>query len=253
MRRIILGFLVGLALSVIGHAAQAQYASASQPLGNTPDVVLLNQGSGCSANTAPCATVTSPSVRFGQPVQLTCSTIATPFQYQECIDTSLSPPELKQYIGSTWWPIWTLSPSSGPTIILPIVVGTTPVSNGTLNCILYDNSNVLGCTTVLPNGTTIGTTQVYTNTGTQAAITVAEVDWNASSPAAGITFPLPASPTDHDCRTMVNNSQQYTYPATLSGNGKNIGPAGDTTISSYVPGPIKVCYSSGAGYWSQSL
>lgn len=137
MRRALIGLLAVVAAAIIGHGAQAaagpSYPAASQPLGNTADVVLLYQGAGCPSNAAPCATVTSPSVRFGQPIQLTCSTVVSPFQYQHCIDTSLSPPQEKEYIGTTWWPLWILNGSTGPSLALTNFSITNLTVAGTLS------------------------------------------------------------------------------------------------------------------------
>jgi hypothetical protein len=103
-----------LLLGLLGFAAPASaHSAASQPLGLTPDAVILNQGSGCPTNTTPCATVWSPSVRFGQPLPTNCLAIGAPFPYQQCIDTTASPPILKEFIGSAWYPVATLSPTAG--------------------------------------------------------------------------------------------------------------------------------------------
>lgn len=62
---------------------------------------------------------------------------------------------------------------------IPLVVGTTPVTGGASNCLLYDLSNILTCSTALPNGTTAttqspgdNTTKVATDTFVQAATTL---------------------------------------------------------------------------------
>ncbi len=104
MRRLSLVLCALLALGSVGHAASvvSGFPQASQPLGNIPDAVLLDQGTGCPGNVPPCTTSQSPSLRVGQPFQ---STVApgTPFKYQLWWDTTVSgTPVLKIYDGSTW-------------------------------------------------------------------------------------------------------------------------------------------------------
>ncbi len=104
MRWLLLILYVTLLLGSVGHAASvvSGFPQASQPLGNIPDAVLLDQGTGCPGNVPPCTTSQSPSLRVGQPFQ---STVApgTPFKYQLWWDTTVSgTPKLKIYDGSTW-------------------------------------------------------------------------------------------------------------------------------------------------------
>jgi hypothetical protein len=109
---------LGLLLGAFIGSAQAQlpparYPAATQPL-NGQDAVLMDQGSGCLSGIAPCTTKQSPSTRVGQPIQTNCAAIASPFQYQQCDDTSVSPVTRKIYIGTTWFALYTLG-SAGPT------------------------------------------------------------------------------------------------------------------------------------------
>jgi hypothetical protein len=151
----VLRFLAALLLlmnfSVAAEAGSpfSGFPSASQPLGNVPTYVPMDQGTDCKASSpVSCSTVQSDALRLGQPIQTNCSTIVSPFQYQECDDTSQSPPVLKQYIGTTWWPLWTLDPSAGPVFHPGIVVGTTAVQSGTNGYALYDNNGTLGNATI---------------------------------------------------------------------------------------------------------
>ena len=80
---------------------------------NGVDAVPLDQGSGCPTSTAPCVTSKVSSLYLGQPIQTNCLAIIAPFPYQQCIDT-LGSPILYEYIGTTWFPVFTLSPTAGP-------------------------------------------------------------------------------------------------------------------------------------------
>ncbi len=96
------------------HAASvvSGYPNASQPLGNIPDAVLLDQGTGCPNNVPPCTTSKSPSLRVGQPFQSN-SAPNPPFKYQLWWDTTTAGlPKLKIYDGSTWNLIATLNTSA---------------------------------------------------------------------------------------------------------------------------------------------
>jgi hypothetical protein len=204
MRRVLIGLLA--ALSIIGYAQAAggpSYQPATQPLGSIPDVVLIYQGAGCPTNAAPCSTLTSPSLRFGQPLSVTCSTIALPWQYQQCIDTSLNPPVLKEYIGSTWWPIFTLNSStgvifsgtlSGNTLVNPTITGGTisgsAISGGTIAGAAITTSTFSGGTItengvaqVFPaSGNIVGTSDTQTLTNK----TIVENGATQNFPASGV-------------------------------------------------------------------
>jgi hypothetical protein len=124
MRRFSILFGIMLAALIAAGTAQASSTfsglpAATQPLGTVPDYVPMDQGTGCP-NGSPCATVQSPSLRFGQPVQQVCSSIATPFPYQQCIDTSVTPRALRVFLGSTWVTIATLDSADGLWVPYPI-------------------------------------------------------------------------------------------------------------------------------------
>lgn len=141
MRRTLLPLFLLLAWCGVANAAStvSGLPQATQPLGTTPDAVLLDQGTGCPTNVSPCTTKQSPSVRVGQPVQATCSSIASPFTYQQCIDTSVSPPVLKEYIGSTWRPLLTLN-TGGPGLNLTATVSGTVTSTQLVNTITCNDT-----------------------------------------------------------------------------------------------------------------
>ena len=126
--------LLGLALGLLLFSAAAfagspaGFPQASVPLGNSPDAMWIDQGAGCPSNVAPCTSSQVSSLRVGQPIQTNCAAVATPFQYQECIDTSASPPLLKQYLGTVWWVIATLDPVNGWQLT---PVGKVSISNAT--------------------------------------------------------------------------------------------------------------------------
>ncbi len=90
MRRLVIALLVGL-LGIGSAEAAGTFNSlpqASVPLGNLPDDVPMDQGTGCPTVGSNCTTSQVSSLRLGQPIQATCSAIAIPFLYQQCIDTS---------------------------------------------------------------------------------------------------------------------------------------------------------------------
>lgn len=134
----LLGLLL-LSLLISSSASAATITSlpaASQPLASG-DAVWVEQGAGCATNTVPCADKQTPSLRVGQPIQTNCAAIVTPFQYQYCIDTSVSPPQLKAFIGVAWWEIAVLDPSLGfqlvlnPPTPLSVANGGTGLASGT--------------------------------------------------------------------------------------------------------------------------
>src|SRR5437588_6340474 len=100
MRRIFL--ILCLLLSWSG-TAWAQGSPSSLPLATLPldgnDAVWVDEGTGCPNQ--PCTSKKSPSTRVGQPVQQPMGPV-TPFDYQQWIDTSQNPPQLKQFFGATW-------------------------------------------------------------------------------------------------------------------------------------------------------
>jgi hypothetical protein len=102
-----------LLLLPAGAWGQQIYPPASQPLGSISDAVNFYQGSGCPTNALPCSTVSSSSLRFGQPIQAACFSLLSPFPYQQCIDTADSPAILREYIGAAWYPVATLDPING--------------------------------------------------------------------------------------------------------------------------------------------
>lgn len=102
-----------------------------------------------------------------------------------------------------------------------------------------------------PVGSSCGASIKITATGTVAVQSAQTVIWDPTSPAA-VTFTLALAPVDNYCQSFVNASQQVTYPLQISGNGNDIGPAGATTAGFFGNGSARYCYSSAAGYWSQS-
>ncbi len=124
-------------------AAWGQNTPSLWPLATLPldglDRVMLDQGSGCPNQ--PCATKSAPSTRVGQPVQQ-ASTPVGPFPYQQWIDTSQSPPQLKEYIGATWYKIATLDPSNGFLLNVP---ASSVTGLGTM---ATQNSNAINVTGV---------------------------------------------------------------------------------------------------------
>lgn len=104
LRLLIFCLMAALGLSSAEAGTFSSFPPATEPLGGA-EVVPMDQGSGCPFNVQPCVTSQAPSARLGQPVQTTCAAIVLPFQFQYCIDTSLSPPVLKQYLGTAWVPI----------------------------------------------------------------------------------------------------------------------------------------------------
>jgi hypothetical protein len=133
---------LALVLAIFGCGTAAQASStfaglpqAAQPVGSIPDAVPLDQGSGCKFNTSPCTTVQTPSLRIGQPLAQNCLTIPSPFQYQECFNTTTSPAVLEVYVGTTWLPLAGVTGS----VVGP---GTTVVGD----CVDWNSTtgNVLG-------------------------------------------------------------------------------------------------------------
>lgn len=112
MRRMSLSLFLLLAWCGVANAASSfsGLPAATQPVGSIPDAIPLDQGTGCPTNVSPCVTKQTPSTRLGQPVQTTCSSVSAPFTYQTCIDTSVSPVVLKEYIGG-WVPLYSLNSS----------------------------------------------------------------------------------------------------------------------------------------------
>lgn len=213
MRRILLGLLAVLGMAGAAWAANGpSYPAATQPLGSIPDIVLFYQGSGCSSDVGPCNTVTSTSLRFGQPIQANCLSILTPFQYQQCIDTTQSPPVLKEYIGIVWWPLIALSPTVGPSF-------------------------------VIGGGTTV---KVTVNTTT--TITAPTTIW-VPSILGDVTFNLPTTPLDGELHTIINDCNCTANAMTVSGNGNSVGPGGNTTVVLAVPGQVSVVYSTATARW----
>src|SRR5215472_7767834 len=146
--RYVLPLVLAFTLSLFGQAQAASTFSslpaAVQPIGNSgtagPTYVPMDQGAGCP-NTTPCATVQSDALRLGQPIQANncVAVVGAPFQYQQCIDTSTSPPVQKEFIGTTWWPIVTLNPTApGPiqinTAAPPVKALTSPYTVATTDC-----------------------------------------------------------------------------------------------------------------------
>lgn len=149
-----LGALLSLptVVPVWAQTTPSGFPAATVPLDGN-DRAVLDQGTGCATNVAPCTTKEVPSTRMGQPVQGTVAP-ASPFQYQWWIDTSLSPPVLKQFIGSTWYPEWTLDAANGALIKVnqPISIanGGTNTASQTTNGACYYNGTILTCPGQLP-------------------------------------------------------------------------------------------------------
>jgi hypothetical protein len=105
-----------------GQSRPSDWPLATLPLDGL-DRVMLDQGSGCPNQ--PCATKSAPTTRVGQLVQQTTAPL-NPFPYQQWIDTSQSPPQLKEYIGATWFKIGTLDPSAGFSFAVPATSSASP-------------------------------------------------------------------------------------------------------------------------------
>lgn len=148
-----LGVVLIALLAAIGIAqAGSTFSSlpaAQQPIGNTstygPTYVPMDQGSGCP-NSTPCSTVQSDALRLGQPIQTTCASIINTWQYEQCIDTSLNPPVLKEYIGTTWFQIATLSTSNGYQFYVPYtsVIGLGTMATQNASGVAITGGNITG-------------------------------------------------------------------------------------------------------------
>jgi hypothetical protein len=176
-----------------GNAAEAGSTfsglpAATQPLGNVPTYVPLDQGTDCT-NSSPqhCSTVQSDALRLGQPVQTNCLAVSSPFQYQQCIDTSANPPQLKEYIGTTWWPLFILNPS-GPSIV--------------------------------PGGGPVGFAAKTVTANYSIALTDAGLAFNNSGATGDITLSLPAIGTNNGLTYCFNAIAAHNL--TISPAGSNI-------------------------------
>lgn len=111
---------------------------AAQPVGSSFDAVPLDQGSGCSTNSQPCTTVQTPSLRLGQPLVQNCATIVSPFQYEQCFNTTTTPATLQVYVGTGWLPIIDYAGAGN------FITGPTTSTIG--DCAFWENTagNLLG-------------------------------------------------------------------------------------------------------------
>lgn len=135
LRKILAIILFAVAFLGVCWAAQAASTysglpAASQPLGNVPTYVPMDQGTDCTVKKPQnCLTVQSDALRIGQPVQTSCVlNVSAPFPYQTCIDTSQNPPVFNEWIGTQWWPIATLSSTLG---YIPTAAGGLSFKNVT--------------------------------------------------------------------------------------------------------------------------
>ncbi len=196
MHRIALFFAALMMLSAPAFAAStfANLPDASIPLGPS-DEAPLDQGSGCPGNALPCVTSRAPAIKFGQPLQTNCAAIAAPFSYQLCIDTSLSPPVLKDFIGGVFWPVATLDPAKG---YLPL--NTTGINGaGTINTIpKFTALTVVGNSGLTDDGLKVTIpTEALTLTGTAslshipAAQIIADLSSQVIEATAAVTGSTP--------------------------------------------------------------
>lgn len=187
---IVVLLLIMTARAVVAQVSPSHLPTAAQPLGSLPDAVMLSQGIGCPTHTEPCTSVQSLSLRFGQPVQGATSP-ASPFLYQQWIDTSTNPPTLREHLGKEWGPlgaldttngIWTPPIGGGAATTLPasrtMDVGSVPQSivtisgnatisslgssavTGTLHELMFTGNSVLTqdpTNLILPTGSNIST------------------------------------------------------------------------------------------------
>lgn len=119
--RALLFVLAVFFLAAPAHASSTYWnlPPAQQPVGTVPDAVPLDQGTGCPSQGTPCYTAQTPSLRLGQPLVQNCSLIVSPFQYQQCFDTTTSPATLKVYVGTSWQPA--VNFSGGGNVLIPTV------------------------------------------------------------------------------------------------------------------------------------
>lgn len=143
LRRALLIFAVALLWAAPSMAAGTftSLPAATVPL-NGVDDVPMDQGAGCPTSASPCTTSKVSSLYLGQPIQTNCSSIVSPFPYQQCIDTSVSPPVLREYIGAAFFPVFTLNSSTGV------------IFNGSISgSIPYGSISGVPANSVLGNGT----------------------------------------------------------------------------------------------------
>jgi hypothetical protein len=143
MRRIWWGLLAAAVVAIpVAWAAStfSGFPSATQPLGGLPDYVPMDQGTGCQTNPPTnCTTVQTPSTRIGQAVQAASgcpaffsglpSPFNTPFKYQPCWDTSISPAAYRYWDGSQWVTVANFD-TTNHLWVPPIGGGTLPTIAG---------------------------------------------------------------------------------------------------------------------------
>jgi hypothetical protein len=143
MRRIWWGLLAAAVVAIpVAWAAStfSGFPSATQPLGGLPDYVPMDQGTGCTTNPpTSCTTVQTPSTRIGQAVQAASgcpaffsglpSPFNTPFKYQPCWDTSISPAAYRYWDGSQWVTVANFD-TTNHLWVPPIGGGTLPTIAG---------------------------------------------------------------------------------------------------------------------------
>ena len=235
MRRLLIALLVGL-LGIGSAEAAGTFNSLPQatvPLGNLPDDVPMDQGTGCPTVGPSCTTSQVSSLRLGQPIQTTCSAIPSPFPYQQCIDTSVTPNVLKEYIGSTWFSLYTLSPSSG---LVPIYTTPIPVSaGGTGRSSLGSGLPLFGAgTSPITTGTLSGnTTELATVSGAVIDGHCPQFDSFGNLVDSGATCPVYEIPTGtilgNNAGVLAPPSPLMTLPFTL---GTSVGGTGATSLGS---------------------
>lgn len=150
----VMAFAAGLLLATGAAWAQSSpshFPAATQPLDGA-DAVLLDQGSGCASGIQPCVTRQSPSLRMGQPYQNAAAPV-TPFLYQQWIDTSVSPPLLKMYIGNSWFEVATLDSVSGYAFNVPAsaVTGLGTMATQNANAVVVTGGSITGMPTPSTN------------------------------------------------------------------------------------------------------
>lgn len=209
MRRAVISLCMLLlsAGSVLAQQRPSSYGAATVPL-NGVDAVALDQGAGCSLGIAPCATKQTSSLRIGQPIQ-SANAPTVPFAYQHWIDLSLSPPREKIFIGSTWFVIATLDPTTGYAFNVPASAVTGLGTMATQNA-----------TSVAITGGSI--TGMPTPTSNSAVATKSYVDGKAS----GIIF---QTGVDYASAAILPNTPTYSNGSL--GVGRTLTAGANSTLT----------------------
>lgn len=170
MRKLLLALFLGLLAMPAMAGSISSLPNATTPLGNIPDFMMMDQGTGCPTLAAPCTTSKVPSLQVGQPVQANCTVaITSPFKYELCWDTSVSNPRpLKQYDGAQWVILGTLDTTTH--IWTPTACSTSGVQNTCLG-----TGSLISCTTCNLN-TAVGYNSATSRTTGRAGV---YVGWSA--------------------------------------------------------------------------